>query len=171
MATQQDQPTIIIDDREKTPLFFPSFPSKSARLISGDYSIAGSELDFTVERKTLNDLVSSLTQNRDRFTREMERLRGYRFKRLLVIGTEEQIAKGEYFSKANPKAILGSLRTFEARYDVPVTFEPTPARAARRVEIWVHYYCRELRLKAGLPPLPFPPSSSSPKPELSKTES
>lgn len=161
MATQQDQPpTIIVDNREKLALSFPSFPSKSARLISGDYSIAGSELDFTVERKTLDDLVSSLTQNRERFTREMERLRGYRFKRLLVIGTEEQIAKGNYFSKANPKAILGSLRTFEARYDVPVTFEPAPARAARRIEIWVHYYYRELRLKAGLAPLPFPRESA-----------
>ena len=151
MATQQDNsPTIIIDDREKTPLSFPSFPFKTARLISGDYSIVGSELDFAVERKTIDDLIGSLTQNRERFTREMERLRGYRFKRLLVIGTEQQIGAGEYFSKAKPKAILGSLRAFEARYDVPVVFEPTAARAARRIEIWAHYYHRELRLKVGL---------------------
>ena len=67
---------IIIDDREKTPLPFSAVPFETARLLTGDYSIAGSELDFTVERKTIDDLVSSLTQNRDRFTREMERMRG-----------------------------------------------------------------------------------------------
>jgi ERCC4-type nuclease len=100
---------------------------------------------FAVERKSISDLVGCcIGQNRERFERELHRLRGFRFKRLLVIGCEAQILKGEYHSNIAPKAVLGTLSAFEIRYDVPVVFYETPELAARQIERWAFWFAREM---------------------------
>lgn len=89
-------------------------------MISGDYSVAGLEDLFSIERKTVADLVGCcMGDNRERFERELHRLRGYRFKRLLVVGSEAEILAGQYHSNINPKAVMATLCAFEVRYDVP----------------------------------------------------
>src|SRR6185312_7330101 len=65
-----------------------------------------------------------------KFERELHRLRGYQFKRLLVIGTESDIRTRRYFSGVNPASVLATLYAFAIRYDVPVIFSPTPQTAA-----------------------------------------
>jgi len=68
-------PVIIIDSREQTPLQFTRLEARVATLPSGDYSIAGLEELFAVERKSIPDLVACCTgQNRERFERELHRL-------------------------------------------------------------------------------------------------
>jgi DNA excision repair protein ERCC-4 len=114
-------PIIIIDSREQAPFVFDNLPSKSGTLYSGDYSIEGHENDFAVERKTIPDLVSSLSQGRPRFERELLRLRGYRFARLLIVGDRQNVVEHNYRSRMYPKAVLHSLAAFEARY-VPVVW-------------------------------------------------
>jgi len=44
--------------------------------------------------------------NRERFERELHRLRGYRFKRLLMVGSEAEILAGQYHSNIKRKAEL-----------------------------------------------------------------
>jgi ERCC4-type nuclease len=137
-------PTIIVDTREQTPLVFPNLPSRQGTVTSGDYSIAGAEELFAIERKSVADLVACCVgANRDRFERELHRLRGYRFARLLIIGTEAEIESGRYRSHISPKAVLHTVRAFEARY-IPVVWEPTPERAAARIEQWAYWFAREL---------------------------
>lgn len=136
-------PTILVDSREQTPLPFAHFPAECATLYTGDYSAKGIEQSFCVERKSLADLVGSLTAERDRFTRELERMRGYAFRRLLVIGSRNEIEQHAYRSKASPAAILGSLWAFEVRYSVPVVFAATPEEGAETVERWTFYALRE----------------------------
>jgi ERCC4-type nuclease len=136
-------PTILIDTREQTPLTFAHFPTERATLPTGDYSTRGLEACFCVERKSLADLVGSLTSGRDRFTRELERMRGYSFRRLLIIGSRREIEGHAYRSKARPAATLGSLWTFEVRYGVPVVFAATPEEGADTVERWAFYALRE----------------------------
>ena len=80
------RPTVVIDSREQAPLPI-SFPSLTAGLPTGDYSVLGLENDFCVERKSLGDLYGSLTSGRERFSRELQRMRAYRFARLLIIGS------------------------------------------------------------------------------------
>jgi ERCC4-type nuclease len=46
-------------------------------LPAGDYSIEGLEDSVAVERKTLEDFVSTVIRSRKRFTRELQRLAGY----------------------------------------------------------------------------------------------
>lgn len=86
-----ETPLIIIDSREQTPLAFEHFPSRCGTLQSGDYSLAGHEGRFTVERKSVADLIGSLTAGRERFERECHRLRGYDFARLLIVGHPDEL--------------------------------------------------------------------------------
>ena len=102
------RPTIVIDTREQDPLVFSRLPAIRGTLQSGDYSIAGLTELFAIERKTVSDLVGCcMGENRDRFERELHRLRGFKFRRLLVIGTEAEIALGDYHSAIKPQIGLG----------------------------------------------------------------
>ena len=91
------KPTIVIDSREQSPLTFTRLQSVEGTLYSGDYSVRGLEELFAIERKTVADLTACCCgDNRARFERELHRLRGFVFKRLLIIGSEEQILRGQY---------------------------------------------------------------------------
>ena len=137
------KPTIIIDSREQSPLVLTRLKSQVGSLQSGDYSVLGLEDEFSCERKSISDLCGSLTSGRERFERELHRLRGFRFARLLIIGTEEDIKAGNYRSRVNPKSVWASLCAFEVRYGVPFVFAPTPEEGALLVERWAYYYTRE----------------------------
>jgi DNA excision repair protein ERCC-4 len=139
------QPTLVIDTREQLPLTFGRLQSVPGTLLTGDYSVRGLEELFAVERKSIADIVGCcMGESRERFARELHRLRGFRFKRLLVIGTEAQILDGQFHSKIKPKAILATLSAFEIRFDVPVLFCETPEVAAWQIERWAFYFAREM---------------------------
>ena len=139
------RPVIVVDSREQDQLVFTKLKAVRGTLYSGNYSILGLEDSFAVERKSIDDLANCcLTTNRDRFEHELYRLRGYQFKRLLVIGTPEHIAAGRYHSRIAPKAVLATLGAFEVRYDLPVVFIGTPETAAREIERWVCWFSREV---------------------------
>lgn len=138
------KPTIVVDNREQAPLTFSRLPSVRGTLQSGDYSVHGLDYLFAVERKSVPDLVGCcMGESRSRFERELHRLRGFRFKRLLIVGTQREIELGQYRSNIRPASVLATLSAFEARYDVPVVFEADPVSAARRVESWAYWYTRE----------------------------
>jgi DNA excision repair protein ERCC-4 len=138
------EPIIVIDSREQGPIVFSRLTSRRGILVTGDYSVKGLEHLFAVERKSISDLVGCcMGNNRERFERELHRLRGFRFKRLLIVGTEAQILKADYRSNIKPQAVLGTLRAFEVRYDVPVVFCETAETAASRIESWAFWYARE----------------------------
>jgi DNA excision repair protein ERCC-4 len=135
-------PLIIIQDsREQQPLHFTRYPSEVAGLVTGDYSVRGFESDFAIERKSLDDLLQSITTERHRFMREVDRLRGYDFARLLIIGTEAQVMARAYRSRMEPRAVLASLLGIEAR-GLPVCWARSPEVAASMVEAWAGYYVR-----------------------------
>lgn len=136
-------PTIVTDTREQVPLVFRRLPSIRGTLQSGDYSVAGLEHQFAIERKSVSDLVACCTgENRERFERELHRLRGFRFARLLIVGTQAEVMQHRYRSNLNPKVVMNSLSAFEARY-IPVVWAATPEEAARQVETWAWWFARE----------------------------
>jgi ERCC4-type nuclease len=146
-------PTIIIDTREQTPLIFEHLASERGTLQSGDYSIAGLEHDFAVERKSIPDLCQSVTRGRERFERELHRLRGFSFARILIVGSPKEVEQTAH----NPKAIFSSLSAMETRWRVPVVWESSPELAARLVERWAWFFWRERTVigrKAGTCPIP-----------------
>jgi len=156
MKITEPLPTMLVDTREQTPLLFSRLPSVRGTLTTGDYSIVGGEDLFSVERKSIPDLVASVTGERERFERELHRLRGYRFKRLLVVGTRGEVESHRYRSNASPKSVFSSVSAFEVRYDLPVVWAATPEEAAVMVEGWAWWFARELRQAASLMAAPTP---------------
>ena len=103
----------------------------------------GLEDDFTIERKSLSDLYGSLTSGRERFSRELQRMKAFNFARLLVIGSVHEIEAGSSRAKGmNPLAVLNSLHAIEAR-GVPVVFASSPEAAADLVQCWSFWRARE----------------------------
>jgi len=73
---------IWIDTREKKPLDFIN-PTKKIKLDSGDYTVGGDAFSHTfVDRKSAADFVGTMTQEPERFKREIQRcadIGGYMF--------------------------------------------------------------------------------------------
>jgi ERCC4-type nuclease len=92
-------------------------------LTSCDYSVKGLEELFSIERKSVSDLVACyIGETRQRVERKLHRLQGYRFKRLLVVGSELEIEQGYYGSRIRPASVLGSLSAWEVRFDLPIVY-------------------------------------------------
>ncbi len=141
--------TLIIDTREQTPLYFSAgVPTVRKGLHTGDYSIVGFEDEFTIERKSADDLVNTLIHDRERFGKEMKRMQSFQFRRVVCTSSLETIRQGFYHSRANPNAVLALVQTFEIEYNVPFVFASSPDEAARYVEGWARYYVRFQMKKA-----------------------
>lgn len=136
---------IIVDTREQAPLRFDRWPEVSTvvkALAAGDYSLAGLEAQFAVERKSVADLVSSVTIGRDRLIREMERFRGYAVAAIVVEGTLEAVARHQYRSKANPDSVLQTLASWQVKYGVPTIWAGSPEGCAYMVRALARHYLR-----------------------------
>lgn len=143
-------PIIVTDTREQDALIFTRLPSVRDGLMSGDYSLRGAEEQFAVERKSIPDFVSCcVNSNRERFFNELHRLRGFRFSRLLIVGTPQEIVLGNYRSNLPPKAVFSTLSAIEARFGIAPVFMPTPVEAALAVECWAAWYWREIVCRAN----------------------
>lgn len=143
-------PRIIVDTREQTPLLFTRLASEVSGLTTGDYSFSGGETYMAVERKSVADLVGCCTGvDRARFERELHRLRGFKFKRLLVVGYAYEITEHQYRSRLDPEAVMGTLAAFEVRYEVPIVFAANAEDAALWVEQWACWCAREIITEAN----------------------
>lgn len=146
-------PVIAQDSREQRPLVFRDLASEVVGLQSGDYIVLGMESDFAVERKSVSDLLGSVTRERDRFERELHRLRGFAFKRLVIVGTSADVEA----QAPNPKAVFSSLSAIEVKWGVPVYWYANPDAAALAIERWAWFAWRErVRVFAEVPPCPIP---------------
>ena len=154
-ASCNDVPVLLVDTREQKPLRFSHLPAESATLYTGDYSVRGLEEVFAVERKSLADLAGSLTRERDRFMKEMHRLRGYRFPYLLAIGDDMELSRLQAQGRLKLQQVEHSLRAIQSRYGVHVERAYTEEQAARMVETWAFCAWREAMKPAGVS-LPFP---------------
>lgn len=79
--------TILFDTREQDSLDFSGFRDvESIRqgLKTGDYSLQGFEDKLCFERKSVADLVGTLIGGHERFLREMERMKPFEEKYILI---------------------------------------------------------------------------------------
>ncbi|WP_156920865.1 ERCC4 domain-containing protein [Fundidesulfovibrio putealis] len=112
---------IVVDSREKRPWLFSGYPDVEVvrgTLKTGDYSLPGFEDQVALERKSLQDLIGSLSAGRDRFEREMERLAAMEFAAVLVEASAEDIAKGKFRGNMNPTSVLQSIYSWTVRHNV-----------------------------------------------------
>ncbi len=132
--TPSDEPltvpfTVVIDTREQLPFGFTGFtsdarhgrrplvvPTVVGTLGQGDYSLAGLGDVVAVERKSHGDLVGTLSQGRERFERELERLSGLLWAAVVVEADWAQVLAGRERSRLNPKTIHRSVIAWQQRY-------------------------------------------------------
>ena len=115
---------IVVDTREQTPFPFIGYPAAivPGTLTDGDYSLAGFERRVAVERKSLADLVGCLGTDRERFQRELERLRGYDSAAVVVEAPVEDLRGKRYRGELDAGAAWQSVLAFSMRYRVPFIF-------------------------------------------------
>ncbi|CRK83426.1 ERCC4 domain-containing protein [Neobacillus massiliamazoniensis] len=131
---------MLIDTREQENKhiidYFESkkIPFESKKLDYGDYSAylpKNEELGIhrnlffpaTIERKNSVEELAATIKERTRFENEL--IRAQRFPFLLLVEDPngyENIIKGNYRSKYQARALLGSLKAFEARYGFQTVF-------------------------------------------------
>jgi len=128
---------IVVDDREQLPYRFSNMLAGGSaggspilvktvrkRILTGDISILSHESEITIERKSLDDLYTTLGQGRENFEHEHERMAamvaagGYA---CVVIESsfEEAILRPPPWTSLNPNSVAGTWHAWEMRYRVP----------------------------------------------------
>lgn len=92
------------------------------KLDTGDYSIEGYEHLIMIERKSIADLWMSLTSERERFIREMDRAKLIPGRYLIIEGTLRDVLAGIPYSKVRSEYILASLTSLEQKYGIHVVY-------------------------------------------------
>ncbi len=114
---------IIIDTREQLPYIDVfdrlkiNYYKKALR--TGDYSIKGHENKFALERKTLNDFISSITSGRERFIKEMKRASAFTYFAVIIETSYFDIKHKNYYSDVPPKVILNTIFSWSTKYNMP----------------------------------------------------
>lgn len=118
---------IITDSREQLNLDFSRFKnveSVRAKLDAGDYSVIGYENKISFERKSIQDLVGTLVGGHQRFLRELERMKSYKEKYILVEHSPTILysycVKHGWENKFN--TIIQSLLAYACHYGIRVRF-------------------------------------------------
>lgn len=108
---------IVVDTREQAPFSFAGYPAGLVQqgLATGDYSLAGLVDRVAVERKSLDDLVGSLTSGRERFAAELQRGRAFDAFAVVCEGSWSDLAAGRYRSKALPASLTASVVALSMR--------------------------------------------------------
>ena len=115
---------IIRDSREQATFAFSGLPVEVlvGALEAGDYSVAGFTPRIAVERKELQDLVGCLSGERDRFARELARLRGCDCAAVVVEAPVHALRSGNYLGRLDAGAAWQSVLAFTQRLQVPFIF-------------------------------------------------
>ena len=146
---------ILVDTREKQNIhiikYFDSYkiPYEQKKLDYGDYSAylpkneslgihRNAYLTAAIERKNSVDELAATIKERTRFENELIRAKDSPFVLMVEDLTGyEKILQGQYRSQYTPKALLGSLKSFETRYRFNTVFI-SPQTAGNY--LYYHFY-------------------------------
>jgi len=123
--------TIVVDTREQTPFDFgPDVPIVAKGLDTGDYSILGLEDLVCLERKSLDDFLGCVGRHRERFERELHRMRSFRCKAVIIETTRARLTAGNWRGKITPGQALGSIAGWRVRHGIEFIYAGTAAHGA-----------------------------------------
>jgi len=128
-------PTIIIDSREQMPWQFSgAVGMERATLDAGDYSVRGLTASVAIERKSIDDLVGSITAGRERFMACCDRLSRYDFSAIVVEAALEDVLAGVYRSRTRPQSVVGTMLAIHADHGIPTIWAGSRSNAANVAE-------------------------------------
>lgn len=150
--------TILVDTREQTPFFdstvfiggkFIRLKVERTTLKTGDYSLKNLCDKIAIERKSRTDFWQSITRERERFEREVERLSDFKYKCVVVEGTFDScIAAPLYGRKIPPLSVSATVASWNVKHGVPFYF----LRGRQEAEIFTLqtlYFVLKLEEKGG----------------------
>lgn len=122
--------TVLIDSREQNPWFFEGITkvhkgspylvdikTNVRGLKTGDYTLEGLEDKICVERKSVADIIGTITRGRDRFEMELARMQEMDFSAVIIEGTwRDVLEKCIRDTQMNPVSLDSSMLTFMMRY-------------------------------------------------------
>ena len=138
----------VVDTREQDPFDLSPMQTELGTLHVGDYSVVGLESVIAIERKSLPDLVACCGRERERFQRELDRLRGWPVSAIVIECSWREIQCGNWRSKLTPGQVQASLESFIAQGHTIVMAETreTAARLTRGILFYAaRYRWRESR--------------------------
>lgn len=114
----------IIDTREQLKYDLSPMQWVRGTLGEGDYSLVGLEHIIRIERKNFGDFLMCVGNERERFEKEISRLKAYEWRHLVIEATWEQIHAGDW-----PE--------YETRNGELKKSEVTPAAAKASIWSWM----------------------------------
>jgi len=123
---------LVQDTREQKRLFKTNSYIINKALKVGDFSIQGFETIVTIERKD-KDLHSSIGIDRERFEKELDRMKDYLWKGLLIQNTESEVYEEHEFSGLHPNSLYHSLAAIETKYGLHIYY----AKSNKAARWWV----------------------------------
>lgn len=156
--------TVIIDKQEKVNNHIIEYfdkhkiPYINRSLDSGDYSFflpKNEELailkdwyfidNIIIERKNSNEeLATCLSQTRDRFDNEFLRSKANKKYLLIENANYQDVVDGKYNTKYNSKSFLGSLHSFNHKYNLEIFFMPDKIYSPIFIYATFQYYLRNI---------------------------
>lgn len=146
---KKDEPkeSIIIDYREKNSLVASylikqGFPVEFKELKIGDYIVK----DTIIERKTVQDFISSMINHR--LINQIEELKQYENKLLIIEGISEQELYSENNSSINANAIRGFLLSILLKHKIPIIFSKNAEDTSKFINVLSKKKEKEINLNA-----------------------
>lgn len=158
MPRRAPPPTILVDNNEQRPWGFRSrrvveahgeLPLVVRSLETGDYSVLGLTSVITIERKSLADFINSVTNDRERFWRELVRMRALQHRCVIVEASLETVACGAYRSQAPPQSVIRSASAIMYDHGIPVIWAGDRDGAEREAAWWLVRAWRDHRAALG----------------------
>lgn len=133
---------ILVDSRERKPYRFLEFgaTTETVKLETGDYTLDGFEDVFVIERKSLPDLMQTMTRGRNRFQRELDRAEAMSTFEVVIEASRDTIEAGDYRSNMHPNAALGSIRAWSEPDNIQFVY----ANDRPNAELYTYYRLEEL---------------------------
>ncbi len=146
---QPSQVTAIIDTREQEPFDLAPLQMESGTLSTGDYSAKGFESHICIERKSMDDLVGCITSGRERFERELMRMKAYPCRAVVIEGSWSHLAAGKYRSRLIPKSATHTICSWVGRFGVPFQFCGGRALAEEFCSQMIFHECKRFAERAA----------------------
>lgn len=125
---------VSVDDRERIPLNVSPLIPIVERRDTADYGLVDLPDVAALELKgSIEDLLGCVGRERERFERELARLRAFPVRGLIIAATWQDLERGDWRAKVSPAAVIGSLLAWGA-FGIPIWLVGTRERAAEVVK-------------------------------------
>ena len=112
IRTDREECRVVIDTREQTPWNLEPLQVGRGTLPTGDYALLDFPEAISIERKELSDFIGVIGHGRERFERELMRLKAYDASMVIVEASWQDLEAGDWRSKIKPNVVLQSIASW-----------------------------------------------------------